>query len=68
MYANKLTIPSDGNELTLVEVIKKGKETLIRYRYSNSKTKKDSLLDLTEIEYNNMLRRGISTKTESNNI
>lgn len=61
MYANKLKIPTDGNELTLVEVISaKGKENKkIRYQYSKSETKKGQYLDMTEKEYSDFIRKNI---------
>lgn len=61
MYANKITIPSDGNELTLVGVIPaKGKENkMIRYQYTKSEAKQGMMLDLTEKEYEDMLRKKI---------
>lgn len=61
MYANKLKIPSDSNELTLVQVIPaKGKEDKkIRYRYTKSEVKKGMFLDLTEKEYEDLIRKTI---------
>lgn len=65
MFANKITIPTDGNELTLVEVVsKKDKGKLIRYKYTKSKEKKGMILDLTEKEYEDMIRKQI-LKTEA---
>lgn len=60
MYANKLTIPSDGNELTLVGVVdnkKAGK--IIRYQYTKSLSKKGEYLDMTEKEYGDFIRKNI---------
>lgn len=61
MYANKLKIPTDGNELTLVEVIAaKGKENKkIRYQYTKSLSKKGEYLDMTEKEYEDFIRKNI---------
>lgn len=61
MYANKLKIPTDGNELPLVEVISaKWKENKkIRYQYTKSEAKKGMFLDLTEKEYEDLIRKNI---------
>ncbi len=61
MYANKITIPTDGNELTLVGVLpSKGDKTkMIRYQYTKSISKKGMFLDLTEKEYEDYLRKQI---------
>lgn len=64
MYANKITIPTDGNELTLVGIIKniperKDASQKIRYQYTKSLTKLGMFLDLTEKEYEDLIRKKI---------
>jgi hypothetical protein len=64
MYANKLKVDNDGNELTLVGLVKKvpakaGDPKIIRYQYTKSAAKQGMFLDLTEKEYENYLKNGI---------
>lgn len=65
MYANKIKIKSDGNELTLVGVtVGKDKKKLINYKYTKSLTKLGMILPLTEKDYEDLLRRNISNQVE----
>jgi hypothetical protein len=66
MYANKIKIQSDGNELTLVDIIadKVKKQKMINYKYTKSETKKGMILSLTETEYQKLLERKIATNAE----
>jgi len=61
MYANKITIPSDGSELKLVDSFssKDKKQKVIRYQYTKGEYKKGMTLDLTEKEYEDLLRKNI---------
>lgn len=62
MYANKLKIQSDGNELQLVSVTASTgkKQKLINYKFTKSKTKKGQILSITENEYEDLIRKQIA--------
>lgn len=62
MFANKIKIASDGNELTLVDVTidRVKKQKFINYKYTKSETKKGMILSLTETEYEKLINRQIA--------
>lgn len=52
-----ITIKSDGNILSLHEVLTPAKKTeLYIYKYTKSETKKGQLLGLTELELNKLIK------------
>ncbi len=62
MYANKIKITSNGNELKLIDVTpsKDKKQKIINYEYTKSVDKKGKKLSLTETEYENLIKRQIA--------
>lgn len=66
MYANKIKIKSDGNELTLIDVTmdRVKKQKMINYKYTKSETKKGMILSLTENEYEKLLQRQIAANAK----
>ncbi len=54
MFPEVITIPSDGNQLKLIQVNKDNLSAL--YQYTKSKTKKGNQISLTEKQINNLYK------------